>query len=137
MQNTFVMCHDADILIQEVDSMTSVYQNTIDMSGRKYDNVINAFIPKAQDPTCPYVSKFMTVTKSDEGNVADIFLNTAFTQTIQLLLLVGGDLFFKDTINGGDLLIKRMEEKGLVFVHNATLHFGDVAETFMQFKRKE
>lgn len=129
--NTFVMCHSQLVDINEVDPRTSNYSLSLDLSGKKYDNCINAFIP--DDSTCPYVSKFMQIQRDDNGDITHLELNANFTNTIQLMLAKCGSLYFIDTINGGQLLIDQMELLGFKYTGETSLTVSTHPRQFMRY----
>lgn len=125
------MCHGSVVDIKEVDPRTSNYSLSLDLSGKQYDNCINAFIPN--DSTCPYVSQFMTIKPDEDGNIIHLELNANFTSTIQLMLAPGGSLYFIDTINGGQLLIDQMELLNFKYAGETTLTINNQHHQFMHY----
>lgn len=129
--NTFVMCHASDTTIEEVDKRTSNYSSTLDLSGRKYDNCVNAFVPSNSE--CPYVSKFMTIERDDEGRIEKLELNSQFTATVKTMLGQGGNLYFIDTIGGEDKLVEEMEKLGFYYYGLVFLTVNSRKLEFMQY----
>ena len=154
--NAFILYHsEIAPLISEVDSCTSTFSTKIDTSGKKYTNAINGFIPSKTDTTCPYVSSSMKVEKDEDGKIVDLALHPQFIQVMQSMFLDGGSLFFKDTLNHGDILpsyyfndqclfqdadriaalmVRRMAEASFIFKEVVTLHFDGVPEQFLRFQ---
>lgn len=129
--NTFVMCHGSDTTIEEVDKRTSNYSSSLDLSGKKYYNCVNAFIPLNSE--CPYVSKFMTIERDDEGRIEKLELNSQFTATVKTMLGQGGNLYFIDTIGGADKLVEEMEKLGFYYYGLVFLTVNSRKLEFMQY----